>query len=195
MSKKKSALLVIDLQNDFCSGGSMEVPNSLMVIPIVNRIKCKFDIVIFSKDWHPANHSSFVGNGGKLPPHCIQFSNGANLHSQLEIDKDRDFIVHKGTNPKYDAYSAFYDSKEINLKSILHQILEENSISNLFVCGLLAESSVYRTLLDAVKDRQSGYRCYLLKDATVGFDEDKIEKCYHHLQKLGVRFVTSESLN
>jgi len=194
MSKKKkvSALLVTDLQNDFCSGGSVEVPNSLTIIPIINRIKNNFDVIIFSKDWHPNDHVAFKENGGKWPPHCIQYSNGAELHDGLDIDKDRDYIVHKGTNPKYDSYSAFYDSKEIGLQSILHSILEENKVTDFYVCGLAAEHCVYCTLLDGVKDRRSGYKCHLIKDATVGFDEEKINKCNNHLQKLGVKIINSE---
>lgn len=194
MHKRKSALLIVDVQNDFCSGGTYEVPRSLTIIPIINRIKDKFDVTIFSKDWHPVDHVSFKGNGGKCPKHCVQYTDGANLHPGLDIDKDRDFIVHKGTNPKYDAYSAFYDSKEIGSRSILYKILEENNITSFFVCGIAAEHGVYSTLLDGIKDRKSGYKCYLIKDATVGFDEDKIQKCFSHLQKLGVRIINSDDI-
>ena len=194
MSKRKSALLVVDLQNDFCSGGSFEVPGSLKIIPVINRIKSKFDITIFSKDWHPSDHVSFEVNGGKCPKHCVQYTDGANLHPALEIDNDRDFIVHKGTNPKYDAYSAFYDSKEIGLRSILYTILEENRITDFYVCGLAAEHGVYCTLLDSIRDRKSGYKCYLINDATIGFDEEKIGKCFNHIQRLGVRIINSDDV-
>ena len=193
-NKKKSALLVIDVQNDFCSGGTIEVPNSLNIIPIINRIRDKFDIVIFSKDWHPSDHMSFECNGGKWNTHCVQDTDGANLHPGLDVDKDRDFIVHKGTNAEYDAYSAFYDSKEIGKKSTLYKILENNNIGGFYVCGIAAEYGVYSTLLDGVKDRNSGYKCYLIEDATIGFDDEKIKKCFHQLQRLGVRIINSDML-
>ena len=195
MSKRKSALLVIDLQNDFCTGGAIEVPNFLNIIPIINRIKSKFDVVIFSKDWHPSDHSSFIKQGGKWPPHCVQFTNGADIHPAVDINKDKDFIIHKGTDANYDSYSAFYNSKEIGSRSQLHRLLEEHNINNLFVCGIAAEYCVYSTLLDAVKDVYLSYKCYLIKDATIGLDEDKIQKCYTHLQKLGVKIIKADDIN
>jgi nicotinamidase/pyrazinamidase len=138
---------------------------------------------------------SFVNNGGRWPAHCIQSTDGANIHPAVELNKDKDFIVHKGTDSKYESYSAFYNSKEIGSKSTLHNILEENNISSLYVCGVGAEFCVYSTLLDAIKDKQIGYKCYLIKDATIGLDDDKIQKCYAHLQKLGIRIIGADDIN
>ena len=191
--KKKSALLVIDLQNDFCTGGPIEIPHFLSIIPVINRIRNRFDVVVFSKDWHPVDHMSFVDNGGRWPPHCIQSTNGANIHPAVDIT-DKDYIIHKGTDSNYDAYSAFYNSKEIGSKSALHRILDENDVNNLYVCGIGAEYCVYSTLLDAIRNKHANYKCYLVKDATVGLDDDKIQRCYMRLQKLGVRIVRADDI-
>jgi len=195
----KSALLVVDIQNDFCSGGNLEVPNSLTIIPKINRIKehfkkKKMGIVIYSKDWHPPDHVSFEKSGGKFPPHCIQYQPGAELHNGLDVD-ERDFIIHKGTNPKYESSSAFYDSKIIGFKTNLSTILEDNNVNKLYVCGIAAEYCVYSTLLDAVKDRYQRYKCFLIEDATVGLDEVKIKERYEHLKKLGVKIIDSSYFN
>jgi nicotinamidase/pyrazinamidase len=196
-NKNKSALIVADIQNDFFSGGSLEIPNSLEIIPIINRIKQnnKIDITIYSKDWHPNNHASFVEYGGKWPKHCEQFSNGAKLHQLLNFNETDDYIVHKGTDFKYDSCSAFYNSKENNNQTSLYTILEEHNVNTIYICGLASEYCVYGTALDIIKDKYQRYSCYLIEDATVGFNKDVIKKKYDLLSKLGVNIINSAILD
>ena len=187
----KSALLVVDIQNDFFSGGAFEIPNAFHIIPKINRIKSQFDIIIYSKDWHPINHESFKTNGGTWPIHCVQYTDGAKLHLGLIIDDSKDYILHKRTNKKLDSYSAFYDSKEDDTKTILDKILDENNIKHLYICGLVLEYTIFSTLLDAIKFR---YKAYLINDATISLHEDKINKCLTHLKRFGVKIVNTSDL-
>ncbi len=195
-SIKKAALIVVDVQNDFCTGGSLAVDGSLDIIPIVNRIKENnnntIDITIFSKDWHPPDHSSFKENGGIWPVHCIQNTVGAKLHDGLNYDTKKDYIVHKGTTAAHESYSAFYDSEETKVKSTLEAILEEHNIDTLYICGIAAEYCVYSTARDGAKDSNQRFDCYLITDATVGIKESDIKEKYALLETLGVKFINSK---
>lgn len=175
-------LLLVDLQNDFCAGGALAVPEGDNTVDIANQLInwCQSrDIpVIASQDWHPANHGSFasqhqvaVYSQGMLdglpqtfwPDHCVQNSEGAALHSLLK-QKAIDRIFHKGENPLVDSYSAFFDNGR-RQKTSLDEWLREHNIGELIIMGLATDYCVKFTVLDAL---QLGYRVNVITDGCRG---------------------------
>ncbi|EHG5995484.1 TPA: bifunctional nicotinamidase/pyrazinamidase [Escherichia fergusonii] len=176
------ALLLVDLQNDFCAGGTLAVPKGDNTVDIANQLInwCQSrDIpVIASQDWHPANHGSFasqhqvaVYSQGMLdglpqtfwPDHCIQNSEGAALHPLLK-QKAINRIFHKGENPLVDSYSAFFDNGR-RQKTTLDEWLREHNIGELIIMGLATDYCVKFTVLDAL---QLGYRVNVITDGCRG---------------------------
>ena len=176
------ALLLVDLQNDFCAGGALAVPEGDNTVDIANQLInwCQSrDIpVIASQDWHPANHGSFasqhqvaVYSQGMLdglpqtfwPDHCVQNSEGAALHPLLK-QKAINRIFHKGENPLVDSYSAFFDNGR-RQKTTLDEWLREHNIGELIIMGLATDYCVKFTVLDAL---QLGYRVNVITDGCRG---------------------------
>lgn len=161
----KKALLVVDVQNDFCKGGSLEVPNANDIIPYINELMdSNYDEVILSQDWHPANHKSFASNndmkvGDSIilngqpqfmwPNHCVQGTHGAEFNPELRLDKVT-HIVQKGTNTEVDSYSAFQDNNGL-VQTGLADYLREKNIEILEVCGLAMDYCVEFSCIDASK--------------------------------------------
>ena len=171
-------LLLVDIQNDFCPGGALAVPQGDEIVAVANDLMQNgdFDLVVASKDWHPANHVSFAENHpGKevfqqvdlayeghsaipqtlWPTHCVEHSEGAELHPNLNADKI-DLIVPKGTNPEVDSYSAFFDNERMQ-ETGLRQALQEYAAKRgetlqeieLVVCGLALDYCVAASARDA----------------------------------------------
>jgi nicotinamidase/pyrazinamidase len=142
----REALLIIDFQNDFCPGGALPVADGDAIAPRVNELldSGRFDLVIATRDWHPANHASFVEQGGPWPPHCVQGSQGAELHASL--DRSRiDHIVDVGAGVNDEGYSGFE-------KSNLAQLLRDAEIDAVTVVGLATDYCVRATALDALRE-------------------------------------------
>jgi len=156
---KNSALLIIDMQRDFCSGGALPVPGCDDIVPIINEYIELFQgrKVIASRDWHPPNHISFKSRGGPWPPHCIQGTKGAEFHPNLKLPRDT-IVISKAYLPDKEAYSAF-DGTE------LHYVLSKLGIRRLFVTGVATEYCVKETVIDALK---LGYEVVVLEDAIRG---------------------------
>ncbi|AKQ39079.1 PncA [Riemerella anatipestifer Yb2] len=163
----KKALIVVDVQNDFCEGGALAVPNANEIIPYINLLieENQYDKIIFTQDWHPANHKSFASNNDKKvgetislngvpqfmwPDHCVENSFGAEFHKDLDISKV-DYIVKKGKNPEIDSYSAFQDNNHF-MKTGLADYLKENDIQLVEIVGLALDYCVKYTCLNAVKE-------------------------------------------
>lgn len=163
----KKALIVVDVQNDFCEGGALEVPNASEVIPYINSLieSNIYDEIIFTQDWHPANHKSFASNNEKnigdvielngiqqfmWPDHCVQGSHGAEFHKDLNTSKIN-HIVRKGTNPEIDSYSAFQDNNHF-MQTDLDNYLKEKNIELIEIVGLALDYCVKYTCLDAVSN-------------------------------------------
>lgn len=163
----KKALIVVDVQNDFCEGGALEVPNASEIIPYINSLIDSniYDEIIFTQDWHPANHKSFASNNGKnigdiielngiqqfmWPDHCVQGSHGAEFHKDLNTSKIN-HIVRKGTNSEIDSYSAFQDNNHF-MQTDLDNYLKEKNIELVEVVGLALDYCVKYTCLDAVSN-------------------------------------------
>jgi nicotinamidase/pyrazinamidase len=157
---KHTTLIVVDVQNDFCPGGALAVKGGDQVVPILNQyIKMFTDAkapIIFTRDWHPSDHSSFKSQGGSWPPHCIQNNEGAKFHSDLLVPPDGE-IVSKA-DKQDEAYSFF---KGTDLAQKLHQ----RGIRRLLVGGLATDYCVRETVLDGLKH---GFEVYHLDDASRG---------------------------
>lgn len=198
-------LIIIDPQNDFMPGGSLAVPNGDEIIPVINKLQEKFDLVIASQDWHPKGHASFASSHlGKKefetidlngieqvmwPEHCVQNTHGAEFHKDLKIEKI-EAIFRKGTDPEIDSYSAFYDNQ--HLKSTgLSGYLKEKKADDLYFCGLAAEICVYFTAKDAIKE---GFKATIVEDATRALDAANFEKAKAELKELGGKIITSRAI-
>ncbi|MFP2513938.1 bifunctional nicotinamidase/pyrazinamidase [Buttiauxella agrestis] len=174
----KRALLLVDLQNDFCAGGALAVPEGDSTIDLANTLisycKAKGDVVVATQDWHPANHGSFASvqrtepfSQGKLdglrqtwwPDHCVQNSEGAKLHPLLNTH-EIEAVFQKGENPQIDSYSAFFDNGH-RQKTQLDDWLYRNEIKQLVVIGLATDYCVKFTVLDALS---LGYEVTVITD-------------------------------
>lgn len=152
------ALMIIDLQNDFLPGGSLEIPGATALIPVLNRYIACFQThrlpVIATRDWHPPDHCSFIEQGGPWPPHCVAGSAGAAFHADLALPADT-HIVSKATARDTDAYSGFSGTGLNELLQFLH-------IQRIFVGGVATEYCVRNTVTDALR---FGFAVIVLQDA------------------------------
>ena len=195
------ALLVIDVQNDFCPGGALPVPEGDAVVPVVNRLVDRFDHVILTQDWHPAGHRSFASShAGKAPyetialdygtqilwpDHCVQGSEGAAFHPDLDTTK-AELILRKGFRPGIDSYSAFYENDRATPTG-LAGYLRERGIDALYVCGLAADFCVAWSALDGTRE---GFDVTVLREATRGIDTNgSLERAWADLDAAGVAVV------
>ncbi len=175
------ALLVIDVQRDFCAGGALAVPDGDAVVPVINRLATAFDTVVVTQDWHPAGHASFAsshpgrqpfeitrlayGDQVLWPDHCIQGSAGAELHPDLSVPHAR-LVLRKGTHAAVDSYSAFVEADRRTTTG-LAAWLAANGIRRVFVAGLATDFCVAWTALDA---RTAGLEVVLVDDACRAID-------------------------
>ena len=159
------ALIVIDVQNDFCPDGSLAVPSGDEIVPGINALMADYDAIILTQDWHPAGHSSFASSHpGKQdmdlidmpygpqvlwPDHCIQGSAGAEFHPDLNADR-ADLIIRKGYNPAIDSYSAFFENDQ-STPTGLEGYLRTRGITTLTMVGLATDFCVNYSAVDAVK--------------------------------------------
>lgn len=176
---KYSALVVVDIQNDFCAeNGALPVPGCRSIIENVNKYIEMFErakrVIVASRDWHPPNHISFKMRGGPWPPHCVQGSAGADFYPGLKLP-DKAIIISKGTDPDAEAYSAFD-------KTELHYILSKLGVRRVFVCGVATEYCVRATVKDAL---ELGYEVILLGDAIAGIGEESSREAIMEMIRSG----------
>lgn len=186
--KTNSALLLIDLQNDFCSGGSLAVSGGEDVIAIANALMPYFKTIIATQDWHPDNHISFES---LWPVHCVQNTSGAALHSDLNTDRIT-IIFKKGTDENIDSYSAFYDNDHLKSTGLTDWLRKKN-ISVLYVMGLATDYCVKFSCFDAIDD---GFKVYLIENGCRGVNIEKndIENAVFAMEEHGVRLIHSEEI-
>jgi nicotinamidase/pyrazinamidase len=164
----RDALVVVDLQNDFCPGGALHVRDGDAIVPVVNRYLVRFAQagapLFLTRDWHPPVTRHFQAYGGVWPTHCVQGTPGAAFHPGL-APPDGAVIVSKGMDPEQDAYSAFQAEDPSGRR--LPTILKERGIRRLYVGGLATDYCVRATVLDALRD---GFEVVVLTDAIGAVD-------------------------
>ena len=203
----KRALIIIDVQNDFITG-SLTVDQAARVVPVFNKLReeHKWDLIVLTQDYHPADHVSFAANheGADLfskielkdgteqimwPVHCVQGTEGADFHPELVV-QESDVIVFKGCNPEIDSYSGFYDNQKKN-KTTLDEILKRNGITQTYIAGIALDVCVKYSALDSAS---LGYETYLIEDASKGLSEASEQKALEELRQAGVKIVQSNEI-
>lgn len=176
-------LLIVDVQNDFCPGGALAVSRGDEVVPVINSLMPRFDVVVASKDWHPANSIHFQ----KWPPHCVQNTTGAAFHPLLAEKIQQVFL--KGTGNKDDGYSAF---EATNLD--LDQYLKSRGVTELYVAGLATDYCVKASAIDAAR---KGFATTLITDAVaaVNVKAGDGEKALKDMAAAGVRLISSDKIS
>lgn len=183
------ALVIVDVQRDFCPGGTLPVPDGDQVVPILNSYIERFQkakaFIYATRDWHPPSHVSFKAYGGVWPSHCVQDSEGAEFHPDLELPADVK-IISKAMLDK-ETYSGFDETE-------LAQSLREHHIQRLFIGGLATDYCVKNTAIDAL---QSGFAVLLLMDAIRGINAqpNDSEKAIEELVHKGARKITLATVN
>lgn len=173
------ALIVVDVQNDFCPGGALPVPGGEGVVRVINTLQMKFHTLCFTRDWHPQDHCSFSDEpqftDKSWPPHCVQDSPGAEFHGDLHVPSDV-IIVSKGTDSDKEAYSGFEGTD-------LAGQLRAAGVKRVFVAGLATDYCVKATALDAVK---AGFETVLVGDGCRGITEETSARALAEMRAAGV---------
>ena len=180
----KTALLIVDVQNDFCPGGALPTPHGDIVVPVINKLMEKFSLIIASRDWHPEDTIHF----NRWPVHCVKESHGADFPAELMREKMIQ-IFEKGTGSKDDGYSAF----EATNKN-LAEYLKEKEVDELYIVGLTAEYCVKSTVLDALK---YGFKTFVIKDAVEGIRQniDDYDNAFEEMKNAGATIITSDDVS
>jgi nicotinamidase/pyrazinamidase len=185
----KDALIVVDVQRDFCTGGALRVPGAEEVIPVINRIVPMFGRWIYTRDWHPADHVSFSSHpefvDSSWPPHCVQGTPGAMWCPDLDMPMNA-ILVSKGDDPEHDTYSGFRVDR-----LDLADFLRLRKVERLFITGLATEYCVRMTALDACA---AGFAVYLVEDAVRGITPEGTAQAIVEMEGAGVIRVLSEKL-
>ncbi|MBS3805568.1 MAG: isochorismatase family protein [Oleiphilaceae bacterium] len=181
-SATADVLLLVDIQNDFCKNGSLEVPGSLEILPPVNRYIAEAQnkgwLIAASRDWHPVDHCSFEHMGGPWPVHCVQDTPGADFHPDMELPGDA-IRISKGTAFDYDQYSAFD-------RTGFGGFLRDRGIKRVQIAGLALDVCVQASVKDALKE---GFEVTLFANATRAVDGDQAEQVLTKLAGKGARIV------
>ncbi len=194
-----NALILVDVQNDFCPGGALPVPEGDRVVPVINRIQPWFDLVVATQDWHPADHGSFAVNhpgrspGQQIelagltqilwPVHCVQDTPGADLHPALDRARIAR-MFRKGVDRSIDSYSSFFDNGHRRATG-LDAFLKAQNVREVYVCGLATDYCVKATALDAVG---LGFKTYLIQDACRGVElqPGDVQRAIDEMRQQGV---------
>lgn len=180
----RDALIIVDVQNDFCPGGALAVGEGDAVVPVINDLARQFGTVAATQDWHPRDHRSFTAQGGTWPVHCVAGTAGAELHPALDRTPI-DLYIRKATTPDAEAYSGF-DGTD------LAEQLRQRGVERVYVAGLALDYCVDATALDA---RKAGFETYVVSDATRAvFPEQSAEK-EAGWRAAGIKTITSATLS
>jgi len=204
---EKTALIVVDVQNDFCPGGALAVNEGNSIVPVVNRLSPLFRCVIATQDWHPREHISFAStHPGKKPfdsiniqnieqtlwpDHCVQGTEGADFHPHLDT-KPFNLILRKGTSQNLDSYSAFFENDRITSTG-LEYYLKGLGIKQVYVCGLATDVCVFYTVMDSLR---LGFKTFLIEDASRGVNvpEGSLNRALDEMKKHGAKVITSQNI-
>ena len=186
MDPKADALIVVDVQQDFCPGGALAVPEGDRVVPAINRVLgLEGWLTVATQDWHPKDHCSFKSHGGSWPVHCVAGTTGAMFHPGLDVTKVRQ-IISKATTKEAEAYSGFHETG-------LGALLKGQGIRRVFVCGLATDYCVKATALDA---RKAGFDVIVLEDAIRGVEvkPGDCAKAMDEMAAAGITFAKTTDL-
>jgi nicotinamidase/pyrazinamidase len=205
--RNKAAFIAVDVQNDFCPGGALAVPEGDAVVPIVNRLAERFDLCVATQDWHPAGHSSFASShpGARpydaavvdgrdvtlWPDHCVQGTDGAGFHPGLRVEPYR-LVLRKGFRKGLDSYSAFFENDGLT-RTGLDGYLRGLGASIVVIAGLALDYCVYYTALDAAR---LGYSVVVVRDATraVGAPAGSVERALADLAARGAALLEASEV-
>ena len=206
--KDKNALLIVDLQIDFCPGGNLAVPEGDRIVPLVNRLTHGFERVVATQDWHPRDHVSFASNHpGKnpfdtiqtaegqqvlWPDHCVPGTRGAEFHPDLET-LAFDLIIRKGSKRNLDSYSAFFENDH-ETPTGLHFYLQGLGLKGVYLVGLALDVCVYYSALDALR---LGFAVTLVEDACRGIDSPSgsSKARLEEMKKVGVHILKTADVS
>ncbi len=206
MADDRTALLVVDVQNDFCPGGNLAVPDGDAVVPLVNALGRHFRHVVLTQDWHPAGHASFASShpGRKpfgtielaygpqvlWPDHCVQGSTGAAFHPGLDLPH-AEAVIRKGYRPGIDSYSGFVEADR-RTRTGLEGYLRERGIAKVVIAGLATDFCVNWTAQDAAR---AGFETVVVEDACRAIDLDgSLDRAWAEMTAVGIRRVSAASL-
>jgi len=207
---KDTALVIVDVQNDFCTGGNLAVPNGEAIVPVINGLREQFQTVVLTQDWHPAGHASFASTHGQdpfttkeleygtqvlWPDHCVQDTEGAEFRSDLVV-KDTDLLLQKGNNPDIDSYSAFSENDQETQPRLANgntfaEEMRAAGIKTLVFTGLAKEICVAWNAEDALKN---DFASVLLTDASQALDPEADVTKMAELEAAGVKVIASSEL-
>ncbi|MDG6987793.1 MAG: nicotinamidase [Nitrososphaerota archaeon] len=185
----RPALLVVDVQVDFCPGGSLAVESGDEVVPGLNRLIMEFQErglpIFFTRDWHPPNHMSFRSRGGIWPPHCVQETEGAEFHPALKVPAGAP-IISKGDDPTKEAYSGFQETD-------LESRLKRAGVDKVIIGGLTTDYCVRQSSLDAIR---AGFKVEVVVDCTraVNAKPGDGERALAEIGRAGVRLLSAEAV-
>jgi nicotinamidase/pyrazinamidase len=203
---ERCALIVVDVQNDFCPGGALGVPDGDSIVGPVNRLTRHFRHIVYTQDWHPADHVSFASSWGRAihetvdadgiqqmlwPQHCVQGSHGAAFHPGLRVEA-ASLILRKGVRKDLDSYSALFENDKTTPTG-LEGWLRNVGAAGIWLAGLATDYCVYWTAIDALR---LGFEVTIVEDAVRGVDvpEGNVARVLAELRGLGVSFVHSNVL-
>ena len=180
------ALIVVDVQNDFCPGGALPVPHGDDVVDVINRISPLFSVVFATQDYHPPGHSSFTEQGGPWPVHCVQGTQGAEFHPKLDTSRF-DEVIQKGTEPDTDGYSGFAGTD-------LADRLWARGTTRVVVAGLATDYCVRETALEAIAD---GFTVVVVTDAVRAVDVHAQDgaKALEAMAQAGATLATADEID
>jgi nicotinamidase/pyrazinamidase len=184
-SSLSAALVIVDYQNDFCPGGALGVEGGHEIAAPINELARSFDTVVATRDWHPPDHASFESEGGPWPVHCVQGTEGAELHP--ELDRERiDHIVEVGATREDEGYSGFEGSD-------LEDFLREHGVERLVVTGIATDYCVRATTLDG---RKLGFDVTVVEDAirAVDVEPGDGERALEEMREAGAGVATSDEV-
>jgi nicotinamidase/pyrazinamidase len=202
-----TALILVDIQNDFVPGGALAVPEVDRIVPICNRLMDRFELIVATQDWHPRDHGSFAANhpGRKVgdvidrnglrqilwPVHCVQNTPGAAFVPGLQMQRVKR-IFQKGTDAAIDSYSGFFDNGHRKATG-LEKYLKDQRVTDVYVAGLATDYCVKFTALDAVK---LGFRTHLIVDACRGVNlkPGDVDQAIEEMRNAGVEVINSQKL-
>jgi nicotinamidase/pyrazinamidase len=200
------ALIIVDVQNDFCPNGALAVDDGDAIIPLINNMAPAFDCVVLTQDWHPENHRSFASNhsdknpydtvemeyGDQVlwPDHCMQGTKGAEFHPDL-ITNPAHLIVRKGFRAGIDSYSAFFENDHTTVTG-LHGYLQARGVTELMLTGLASDFCVKWTALDGI---ELGYTVCVVEDAVRGIDlNGSVDAAFQEMKEAGVKMLHSKDI-